>query len=384
MKRSTDRILTTHAGSLPQPEDLKSMLAARNNAQPYDAEALARRVRSAVSDAVKKQLDCGLDIINDGELGKPNFSRYARERLSGFVERSAKPQERPSTIFGRDLKDFAEYFQKRLNTIRGENVWRVFCNGPLKYIGHAAVKTDIETFKAALQGVKIEEAFLPAVAPGTLEHWLKNDYYRTDEEYLLALADAMREEYNAIVDAGFLLQIDNPDLPDAWQIYPDMSVAEYRRYAGLRVDALNHALRGIPLEKVRFHTCWGSYHGPHKYDIPLSDIVDLIFKVRAGAYSIEASNPCHEHEWRVWEKVKLPEGKVLVPGVVGHYSDFIEHPRLIADRLVRYARIVGRENVIAGTDCGLGSRVGDPQIAWAKFEAMAEGARLATRELWGS
>ena len=384
MKRSTDRILTTHAGSLPQPEDLKSMLAARNNARPYDAEALARRVRSAVSDAVKKQLDCGLDIINDGELGKPNFSRYARERLSGFVERSAKPQERPSTIFGRDLKDFAEYFQKRLNTIRGENVWRVFCNGPLKYIGHAAVKTDIETFKAALQGVKIEEAFLPAVAPGTLEHWLKNDYYRTDEEYLLALADAMREEYNAIVDAGFLLQIDNPDLPDAWQIYPDMSVAEYRRYAGLRVDALNHALRGIPLEKVRFHTCWGSYHGPHKYDIPLSDIVDLIFKVRAGAYSIEASNPCHEHEWRVWEKVKLPEGKVLVPGVVGHYSDFIEHPRLIADRLVRYARIVGRENVIAGTDCGLGPRVGDPQIAWAKFEAMAEGARLATRELWGS
>ena len=383
MKRSTERILTTHAGSLPQPDDLKKMIAARNSGQPYDEGALARRVRSAVTDAVKKQLDCGLDIINDGELGKPNFSRYARERLSGFVERPAKPEERPSTIFGRDLKEFPEYFQKRLSTIRGENVWRVFCNGPLKYIGHLAVKAEIETFKAALQGVKVEEAFLPAVAPGTLEHWLKNDYYRNDEEYLFAVADAMREEYNAIVQAGFLLQIDNPDLPDAWQIDPDKSVAEYHRYAELRVDALNHGLRDIPPEKVRFHTCWGSYHGPHKYDIPLRDIVDLILKVGANTYSIEASNPRHEHEWRVWEEVKLPEGKVLVPGVVGHATDIVEHPQLIADRLVRYAKIVGRENVMAGTDCGLGPRVGDPQIAWAKFEAMAEGARLATKELWG-
>ncbi len=383
MKRSSERILTTHAGSLPQPDDLKQMLAAKNNSEPYDQEAFARRVRSAVAEVVKKQIDCGLDVINDGEVGKPNFSRYARERLSRFVERPAKSEERPSTIFGRDMKEFPEYFQKRFGTVRGENVWRVFCNGPLKYIGHAAVQAEIEIFKAALQGAKVEEAFLPAVAPGTLEHWMKNDYYPSDEAYLFAIAEAMREEYKAIVDAGFLLQIDDPDLPDGWQFNSDMSVAEYRKYAELRVDALNHALRDIPPESVRFHTCWGSYHGPHKYDIPLRDIVDLILKVRTNSYSIEASNPRHEHEWRVWEEVKLPEGKVLVPGVVGHATDIVEHPQLIADRLVRYAKLVGRENVMAGTDCGLGPRVGDPKIAWAKFEAMAEGARLATKQLWG-
>jgi len=267
--------------------------------------------------------------------------------------------------------------------MRGENTWRVFLSGPLKYIGHDAVRADIENLKAALKGLEVEEAFLPAVAPGTLEHWLKNDYYKTDEEYLFALAEAMGEEYKAIVDAGFLLQIDNPDLPDAWQVYPEMSVAEYRRYAGMRVDALNHGLRAIPPDRVRFHTCWGSYHGPHKYDIPLRDIVDLILKVRADTISVEASNVRHEHEWRVWEEVKFPEGKVLVPGVVGHATDIVEHPELVADRLVRYAKIVGRENVMGGTDCGLGPRVGHPNIAWAKFEALAEGARIATKELWG-
>ncbi|HEX9445347.1 MAG TPA: cobalamin-independent methionine synthase II family protein [Candidatus Binatia bacterium] len=383
MKRSTDRILTTHAGSLPLPPDLKEMLVAKNNGRPYDQAALAVRVKSAVAEAVKKQLACGLDVINDGELGKPNFSRYARERLAGFVERPARPDERPSTIYGRDLKEFAEYFEKRTATMRGENTWRVFLSGPLKYIGHDAVRADIENLKAALKGLEVEEAFLPAVAPGTLEHWLKNDYYKTDEEYLFALAEAMGEEYKAIVDAGFLLQIDNPDLPDAWQVYPEMSVAEYRRYAGMRVDALNHGLRAIPPDRVRFHTCWGSYHGPHKYDIPLRDIVDLILKVRADTISVEASNVRHEHEWRVWEEVKFPEGKVLVPGVVGHATDIVEHPELVADRLVRYAKIVGRENVMGGTDCGLGPRVGHPNIAWAKFEALAEGARIATKELWG-
>ena len=383
MKRNRDRILTTHAGSLPQPDDLKEMLAAKNSGKPYDQKAFARRVQSVVAEVVKKQIDCGLDIINDGEIGKPNFSRYARERLSGFAEREAKPEERPSMIFGRDLVEFPEYFQKRFGTVRGENIKRVFCNGPLKYIGHAAVKADIETFKAALQGAKFEDAFLPAIAPGTIEHWMKNDYYPSDEAYLFAIAEAMSEEYKAIADAGFLLQIDDPDLPDAWQINSHMSIAEYRKYAELRVDALNHGLRNIPPEKVRFHTCWGSYHGPHKYDIPLRDIVDLILKVRANAYSIEASNPRHEHEWRVWEEVKLPEEKVLVPGVVGHATDIVEHPQVIADRLIRYAKLVGRENVMAGTDCGLGPRVGDPKIAWAKFEAMAEGARLATKQLWG-
>ncbi|MBI4524446.1 MAG: cobalamin-independent methionine synthase II family protein [Deltaproteobacteria bacterium] len=382
MKRSTERILTTHAGSLPQPDDLAQMVAAKNKGELDDDASFTRRLGSAVAEVVKKQIECGLDIVNDGEFGKLSFSRYARERLSGFIERPAKPEERPSMIFGRDMKEFSEYFQKRFGTVRGENVQRVFCNGPLKYIGQAALQAEIETFKAALDQVTVTEAFLPAIAPGTIEHWMKNDYYPSDKAYLFALAEAMREEYKAIVDAGFLLQIDDPDLPDAWQINAEMSVAEYRKYAELRIDALNHALREISVENVRFHTCWGSYHGPHKYDIPLRDIVDIILKVRAGAYSIEASNPRHEHEWRVWEEVKLPEGKVLVPGVVGHATDIVEHPEVIADRLVRYATIVGRENVIAGTDCGLGPRVGHPKIAWAKFEAMAEGARLATKQLW--
>jgi len=383
MKRSSERILTTHAGSLPQPNDLKQMHAVKDSGQPCDEEAFAKRVRSAVADVVKKQIDCGLDIINDGEVGKSSFSRYVRERLSGFVEREAKPEERASMIFARDMVEFGDYFRKRFGTVRGENVKRVFCNGPLKYIGHTALQAEIEDFKAGLQGVKFEEAFLPAIAPGTIEHWMKNDYYPNDEAYLFAIAEAMRDEYKAIVEAGFLLQIDDPDLPDGWQFNVNMTVPEYRKYAELRVDALNHGLRDIPPEKVRFHTCWGSYHGPHNYDIPLRDIVDLILKVRANTYSIEASNPRHEHEWRVWEEVKFPEGKVLVPGVVGHATDIVEHPQVVADRIVRYAKLVGRENVMAGTDCGLGPRVGDPQIAWAKFEAMAEGARLATKQLWG-
>ncbi len=383
MKRSTERILVTHAGSLARPDDLWEMLIAKNEGQPYDREAFSRRVRSAVAEVVRKQIECGIDIVNDGELGKSNFSRYTRERLSGFVERPLKPDHEPSMIFGRDVVDFPEYFNKGGRAVVGRHSRLFFCNEPLKYVGQAAVQADIENFKAALQGMKVEEAFLPAVAPGTMEHWMKNEYYPNDEAYLYAIADAMHEEYKAIVDAGFILQIDDPDLADAWQINSHMSVSQYRKFAELRIDALNHALRDIPPERVRFHMCWGSYHGPHKYDIPLRDIVDIILKVRAGGYSIEASNPCHEHEWRVWEDVKLPDGKVLIPGVAGHASDFIEHPELIADRLVRYAKLVGRENVIAGTDCGLGTRVGHPKIAWAKFEAMAEGARLATKQLWG-
>jgi 5-methyltetrahydropteroyltriglutamate--homocysteine methyltransferase len=382
MRFSTDRILTTHAGALPQPPDLKQMHAARMNGERVDENLFAERVRTAVTEIVKKQIACGLDIINDGEVGKSNFSRYARERLSGFIERPAKPGDRTSTIYARDMVEFGDYFERRAGTNRGDNLKRVFCNGPLKYIGHKALEQEIDDFKAALQGQRYEEAFLPAIAPGTIEHWMKNDYYPSDEAYLVAIADAMREEYCAIVDAGFLLQIDDPDLPDGWQFMSHMTVPEYRKYAEVRVDALNHGLRDIPPDHIRFHTCWGSYHGPHKYDIPLRDIVDLILKVRANTYSIEAANPRHEHEWRVWEEVKFPDDKVLVPGVVGHATDIVEHPQAIADRLVRYAKIVGRENVMAGTDCGLGPRVGDPQIAWAKFEAMAEGARIATKELW--
>ncbi len=281
-------------------------------------------------------------------------------------------------IYGRDEAEFPEYFAARGTFAIREAA----CAGPIKYIGQSAVQADVSNLRTALEGAKVEEAFLPAVAPGTIEHWLKNEYYSNDDAYLSAIADAMHEEYRAIADGGMILQIDDPDLADAWQIHPEMDVPAYRKFAALRVEALNHALRGIPPERVRLHMCWGSYHGPHKYDIALRDILDLILAVNAECYSIEASNPRHEHEWQVWEDHKLPDGKSLMPGVVGHASDFIEHPELIAERLVRYARLVGRENVIAGTDCGLGTRVGHPKIAWAKFIAMAEGARLATARLW--
>jgi 5-methyltetrahydropteroyltriglutamate--homocysteine methyltransferase len=383
MKRSTERILVTHVGSLARPHDLMEMLIARNEGKTYDREALSTHTRNAVAEVVKKQIECGVDIVNDGELGKSNFSRYTRERLSGFVERAARPDFKPTSIFGRDMIEFAGYFNRGGRTSIGHHGRVFYCVEPLKYIGLEEVKSDIDNLKAALQGKQVEEAFLPAIAPGTMEHWMKNEYYPTNEAYLFAIADAMHEEYKAIVDAGFILQIDDPDLADAWQMFPQMSLAEYRKYQEMRIDALNQGLRDLPIDRVRFHMCWGSYHGPHKYDIPLKDIVDIILRVRAGAYSIEASNPCHEHEWRVWEEVKLPDGKLLIPGVIGHYSDFIEHPQAIADRLVRYAKLVGRENVIAGTDCGIGSRVGHPQVGWAKFQAMAEGARLSTKQLWG-
>lgn len=373
------RIRTTHAGSLPRPPDLYQMVTSRSRGEEYDASTLAERLRTAVADVVRKQVEVGLDAINDGEFGKPNFTTYARQRLSGHEDREAGPDSALSRIYGRDAQVFTEYFAGRGNAAGRE----VICVGPLAYTGHDAVQVDIDNFKAALTGLEDKEAFLPAVAPGTIEHWMKNEHYRSDEEFLAAIAEAMREEYNAIHDAGFLLQIDDPDLADAWQIHPEMSVADYRKFAELRIDALNHALRDIPEESVRFHMCWGSYHGPHQFDIPLADIVDLILKVKARSYSIEASNPCHEHEWNVWEEVKLPDDKILIPGVVGHATDFIEHPELVAERLVRYANIVGRERVYAGTDCGLGTRVGHPQIAWAKFEAMAEGARIATERLWG-
>src|SRR6266705_2028326 len=346
-----ERILTTHAGALPRSPELREMIFARAEGKPYDKDALASKLRDEVAGVVRKQLDCGVDSVNDGELGKTNFTNYVRERLAGFEMRDYRPgvDPAPLDITARDAKDFPRYF----------------AGG-----------------RGALTGAKAAEAFLPANTPGTIEHWLRNEYYPREEAFVGAIAEAMRSEYKAIVDAGFLLQIDDPDLPDGWQMYPDMSVRDYRKYATLRVDAINHALRGIPREKVRLHVCWGSFHGPHRSDIPLKDIVDIIFRVRASSYSIEASNPVHEHEWRVFEEVKPPEGAVLIPGVVGHCCDFIEHPELVAQRLLRYAKLLGRENVMGGTDCGLGPRVGSPEIAWAKLEALAQGARLASRRLW--
>ena len=387
MKR--DRILTTHAGSLPRSEALRDLVLARAEGRPFDKDALAGRLKDEVAGIVRKQLACGVDSVNDGELGKTNFNNYVRERLAGFETRPYVPGKspKPLSIAGRELTKFPEYFAaggRGFGAFAGAGPSRpqVFCVAPLKYVGQAALKDDIENFRAALRGAKAREAFLSANTPGTIEHWLRNEHYADEEAFVYAIAEAMREEYKAIVDAGFLLQIDDPDLPDGWQMYPGMSVAEYRKYATMRVDALNHALRGLPRERIRLHVCWGSFHGPHQHDIPLHRIIDILFRVRAAQYSIEASNPRHQHEWRVFEDHELPEGAVLIPGVVGHYSDFIEHPELVAERLVRYAKLVGRENVMGGTDCGLGPRVGHAKIAWAKLEALAAGARLATRRLW--
>jgi 5-methyltetrahydropteroyltriglutamate--homocysteine methyltransferase len=382
MLYSTDRIMTTHAGSLPRPDDLREMVVARARGEQVDQAGLDARLATATREVVAKQVECGLDSVNDGELSKFNFTDYVRLRLDGLETRPAA-QYRRLEITARDERKFAEYFKVRPRARAPGEPVRHVCVGPLRYVGQADLARDLANFKSALQGVKVAEAFLPANTPGTVEHWLANEHYRSDEEFVFAIADALHEEYKAIVDAGFTLQIDDPDLPDGWNCLPDMDVASYRKYAELRVAALNHALHDIPPEKVRLHVCWGSFHGPHHDDIPLTDIVDLILSVRAKSFSIEASNPCHEHEWKVFETVKLPAGATLVPGVVGHCSDFIEHPDLIAERLVRYAGLVGRENVLAGTDCGLGTRVGHASICWAKFAAMAEGARRATKVLWG-
>jgi 5-methyltetrahydropteroyltriglutamate--homocysteine methyltransferase len=379
---STERILTTHAGSLPRPADLRDMVVARMRGEAVDAAAFDARLKAAVADTVQKQLDCGLDIVNDGELSKFNFTDYVRSRIAGCEDRPSSGRRRLD-IIARDEKKFAGYFALNPRARVPGPPRTPTCVAPLSYVGQEEVRKDIDNFRAALAGRSPAGAYLPANSPGTIEHWMVNDHYQSDEEFVFAIAEAMRAEYRAIVDAGFLLQIDDPDLPDGWNCLPDIGLDDYRRYATMRVDALNHALAGIPREKVRLHVCWGSFHGPHHDDIPLAQIIDLIFRVNAGSYSIEASNPCHEHEWRVFETVKLPQGATLVPGVVGHCSDFIEHPDLVAERLVRYARLVGRENVLAGTDCGLGTRVGHESICWAKFEALAEGARRATKALWG-
>ena len=381
MNYSTHRILTTHAGSLPRPPGLMDEVLAKARGQAYDQGALEARLREAVAEVVQRQVKCGLDIVNDGELSKPNFTDYVSARIAGCENRPGTGFRRLS-MTARDERKFPEYFDAHRRPRYAGGATVPVCVDQLRYVGQAELTRDLDNFKAALAGVTVTAAFLPANTPGTIEHWMGNEYYGSDEEFLFAIAEAMHEEYKAITDAGFLLQIDDPDLPDGWACLPDIAVPDYRKYAALRIDALNHGLRDIPKEKIRLHVCWGSFHGPHHDDIPLKDIIDLIFRVRAGSYSIEASNPCHEHEWRVFEDVKLPEGTTLVPGVVGHCTDFIEHPDLVAERLVRYARLVGRENVLAGTDCGLGTRVGHPSICWAKFEAMAEGARRATKILW--
>ena len=388
MLRSTDRILTMHAGTLPRPADIRERVMAKSRGEQVDDAQLTADMRGVIAENVLLQLENGIDSVNDGEISKSSFSNYMRERLDGLEIRTVDPNApRMGAIGGRDLQYFPEYFQvgpNRSAAATGQNrVDQTVCVGPISYVGHSDVQADIDNFRAGLEGTTPPEIYLPAITPGTVEHWLKNEHYASQEEFLFAVADALAIEYKIIVDAGFLLQIDDPDLPDAWQIHPDMDVPAYRKFAQLRVDALNHALRDIPEESIRFHTCWGSYHGPHMFDIPLADIADIILNVKAAGYSIEASNPRHDHEWVVWKDVDWPDGKALIPGVIGHACDFIEHPELVAQRLVRYANIVGKENVIAGTDCGIGSRVGHASVCWAKFKAMSDGAAIATKELWG-
>jgi len=369
---STDHILTSHAGVLPRPDGLKEALEA-------DWQAAQPQLAQAVTAVVQRQLDMGFDIVNDGEQSKfRGFSEYVRDRLSGID--NSRTERRRLSILARDAKDFPGFVGMKFKNW-GSSV--AVCTGPLDYIGGDVTKTDIANLKAAMNG-KTSGAYLPSVAPGTIEHWLHDEYYKDTEKFLFAIADAMAKEYKAITDAGFLLQVDDPDLPDGWQMFPGMSVKDYRKYASLRVEALNHALREIPREKIRLHVCWGSNHGPHKNDIPFADIIDIVLRVKAGCVSFEFANVRHEHEWRVWQDVKLKDGTTLMPGVVGHATDIIEHPQLVADRLTTFANIVGRENVIAGTDCGLAARLSHPELTWAKLDALVEGARLATRALWRS
>jgi 5-methyltetrahydropteroyltriglutamate--homocysteine methyltransferase len=389
MPSSTERILVSHAGALPRPDALQRLFGA----DPGFQDAIDAALPGAVAEVVDRQAAVGVDIVNDGEISKRGlFTGYIRDRMTGF-EAEAGGDHRPANagVTGRDRRDFPGFFAAGFGGFDFKGampasevaslVTRYVCTGPLRYAGTALVQADIDRLTAAA-GAHDVTAFLPAITPGTVEHWLRNDYYPDDESFLGAIADVLHEEYTAITDAGLLLQLDNPDLPDGWQMFPDMTVTEYRRYAALRVEALNHALRGIPPERVRLHVCWGSGHGPHRDDIPLRDIIDLVLSVPAGCYSIEAANPRHEHEWTLWQDVRLPDGASLMPGVVGHATDIIEHPELVAQRLVRFAKLVGAENVIAGTDCGLGNRVGHPEIVWAKLEDLSEGARIASRALF--
>ena len=388
MKNSSNRILTTHVGSMARPPEVVEALRPKEAGQPYDKQELESRIKNAVAAVVKRQVETGIDIPSDGEFSKSSFSGYANERLSGFENKPYDATDGPPQLRGRDRKAFAEFYREYDSTQGTGAGGAAICTGPVTYVGQDIVATDIANFKAALAGLDTEEAFIPAVAPGTMELQRRNEYYATEEEYLYAIADAMHEEYRAIVDAGYILQIDDPrivtqyDTPD-----PAMSIQEYRKFAELRIDALNHALKGLPEDQIRYHLCWGSWHGPHTTDVPLNDIVDIILKINAGAYSVEAANPRHEHEWEVWETTKLPSGKILIPGVIAHTTSHVEHPELVSQRLVNYARIVGKENIIASVDCGFAQgafiqRV-HPSIMWAKLQALSEGAALASQKLWG-
>jgi 5-methyltetrahydropteroyltriglutamate--homocysteine methyltransferase len=404
-----DRILTSHAGSLIRPPELLAFLAAAERGDSIDQPSYERILKDAVGDIVRRQAEAGIDVVNDGEMGKATWITYLYERVRGLEARMVPVADGNILPPSRDriaFPDFyaehdAEFARQVVNQMRilvgepdeetGEpatpQAKRWFCTGPITY-DTAALQRDIANFRAALEGLDVTDAFLPVVAPASV-YWLDNEYYSSDEEFVFAIADALHEEYSGIVDAGFLVQVDDAVLLHEYDSVLSVggSVDDYRSWAELRIEALNHALRGIPEERVRYHVCYGSWHGPHVYDPPLRDVIDLVLRVNARYYSIEQANPRHEHEWRLWEDVELPEGKVLIPGIVTHHTNVVEHPELVAERLIRLANVVGRENVMGGTDCGFAQgafvqRV-HPTIQWAKLEALAEGARLASLELWG-
>ena len=404
MKTSFDHILTSHVGSLPRPDDLIAANRAREAGVATDEHAFQEKLRDAVAEVVRRQRELGIDVPGDGEFGKSMGNRvnygawlsYCFHRLGGLdlsgpdmrdmPPRRSRPGEVVLTGFSdrRDRVRFAAAYDDPESgiTTGPRPATGPVCVGPLSYIGHAAINSDIANFKAALTSAGVEEGFMTSIAPGSTTR-IGNTFYKTQEEFLFASADAMRDEYRAILDADFILQLDDPALATDWDmINPEPTVEEYQKFARVQVEALNHALRGLPQDRIRFHLCWGSWHGPHTTDIPMRDIVDLMLAVNAGAYSFEAGNVRHEHEWKVWEDVKLPDDKVILPGVVSHATNVVEHPELVAERILRFANLVGRERVIASTDCGLGGRI-HPQIAWAKLEALVAGAALATRQLWG-
>jgi 5-methyltetrahydropteroyltriglutamate--homocysteine methyltransferase len=388
MHLSSERILTTHVGSLIRPKPLQTFIRARMKHEPYDEAAYQSCLTQSVADIVRRQAQAGIDVVSDGEFGKSiSWSQYVLERLSGFERRPVVAGANPFAK-GADRARFAEFYAELDAHDAVATTTDSICVGPITYIGQAELQRDIDNFKAALAGANVVEGFLPVAAPASVIPDRKNEYYRTDEELLHAIAEAMRTEYRMIVDAGFILQVDDARAAVTYdRMVPPGTFEDYRRWVKLHMDALNHALEGIPPERVRYHVCWGSWPGPHTTDVPLKAIADLILSVNAGAYVIEGANPRHEHEWKVWGDVRLPKGKVLIPGVISHATNVVEHPELVAERIVRLARLVGREHIIAGTDCGfaqgpLYARV-HPSIMWAKLEALAEGAKLASAELWG-
>jgi 5-methyltetrahydropteroyltriglutamate--homocysteine methyltransferase len=387
MQRSVDRIITTHVGSLPRPDDLIAMYRARLNDDPsFDQQALNERLTTAVAEVVRQQTDLGLDVVTDGEFGKVTWRYYIHDRLGGIAQSETEAPVPPRRSL--DWESFPGYYAQYVTFDRntheswGRNSPRpgtLVCDGPIVYQGHEEVQRDIANLQAAMAGTSAIEAFYPALSPAREAN---NNYYEHIDDYLHAMADAMREEYQAVTNAGIVIQLDDPGLPGAWDTQvPPIPLEEYRKLAAKRVELLNYALRGIPEELVRYHICWGSWHGPHSNDIPLKDFADLVLQINAQGYSIEAANVRHEHEWKVWQDVKLPEGKVLIPGVVSHATNVLEHPEAVADRIIRFANVAGRENVIASTDCGMGGRV-HPELAWAKLRVLVEGAELATKQLW--